>query len=151
LAKAKGNALALLTASHGAHFDVLKQVLEDVTDSTDDPIDQLTGQLTQVTNLLFGMTFIASSLVEKVAELSEEDREAVLEAAMADEPLMVNGSMGQPIPNGLLNEIRATYQLISQTLARLKVESSEPSGVLGLVGGNRQRAAANRRWRGPGA
>jgi hypothetical protein len=79
------------------------------------------------------------------------DRVAQLEAAMADEPLMVKGSMGQPIPNGLLNEIRATYQLISQTLARLKVESSEPSGVLGLVGGNRQRAAANRRWRGPGA
>ena len=80
LAKAKGNALALLTARHGAHFDVLKQVLEDVTDSTDDPIDQLTGQLIQVTNLLFDMTFIASSLVEKVAELSEENREAVLEA-----------------------------------------------------------------------
>jgi hypothetical protein len=80
-AKDKGNALALLTASyHGAQFDVLRRVLEDVTDSTGDPIDQLTGQLTQVTNLLISMTFIAAALADKVAELSEEDREAVLEA-----------------------------------------------------------------------
>ena len=75
------NALALLTASyHDATWDVLKQVLDDVKDSTGDPIDQLTGQLIQVTNLLISMTFIAANLADKVAELSEEDREAVLEA-----------------------------------------------------------------------
>jgi hypothetical protein len=79
-AKAKANALALLSADRGAQWDVLKQVLEDVKDSTADPIDQLTGQLTQVTNLLMSMTFIAASLVGKVAELSEEDPEAVLKA-----------------------------------------------------------------------
>jgi len=79
-AKSNANALALLTANRGAQWDVVKRVLEEVADSTDDPIHQLNGQLTQVTNLLFSMTFIASSLAEKVAELSEEDREAVLEA-----------------------------------------------------------------------
>ena len=79
------------------------------------------------------------------------DRVTQLEAAMAEEPLMVKGSMGQPVPNGLLNEIRAHHQLISQTLARIDTQPKEPAGVLGIVGGNRQRAAANLRWRGPGA
>ena len=73
-ARAKERACASDRQYRCAHFDVLKQVLEDVTDSTGDPIDQLTGELTEVTSLLFGMTFIASSLVEKVAELSGEAR-----------------------------------------------------------------------------
>jgi hypothetical protein len=70
---------------------------------------------------------------------------------MADQPLMVKGSMGQPVPNGLLSEIRSHHQLVAQLLARIKTDLPEESGVLGMVGGNRQRAAANWRWRGPGA
>lgn len=79
------------------------------------------------------------------------DRVAQLEAAIADEDLVVKGYSGQPVAHPLLTEIRQHYLLISQTLARLKVDVPEPTGVLGVVGANRQRAAANRRWRGPGA
>ena len=76
---AKRTALAILTAEDGAKFEVLRRVLEDVADSTDDPIDQLTGQLTKVTNVLLSMTFIAAALAGKVAELSEADYEDVIE------------------------------------------------------------------------
>ena len=79
------------------------------------------------------------------------DRLAVLEAVMADAPLTTKGSMGQLVAHPLLNEIRAHHQLISQTLARIDTQPKESAGLLGVVGGNRQRAAANRRWRGPGA
>jgi len=79
------------------------------------------------------------------------DRLAILEAAMADQPPTTTGSTGQLVAHPLLNEIRAHHQLISQTLARIDTQPKEPAGVLGIVGGNRQRAAANRRWRGPGA
>jgi hypothetical protein len=70
---------------------------------------------------------------------------------MADQPLLVRGSMGQPVPNGLLNEIRAHHSLIAQLLARLKVDVAEPTGVLGVVGANKARGAADRRWRPGGA
>ncbi|OHV03888.1 hypothetical protein [Mycobacterium talmoniae] len=80
------------------------------------------------------------------------DRVVALEAAMADAELVVKGYNGQPVAHPLLTEIRQHHLLICQTLARLKVDTAEPAaGVLGVVGGSRQRAAANRRWRGPGA
>jgi hypothetical protein len=37
--------------------------------------------------------------------------------------------------------------LISQTLARLKVDVPEEPGVLGVAGVNKARSAANARWR----
>ena len=76
------------------------------------------------------------------------DRAATLEAALADAPLMVKGSMGQDVSNPLMAEWRSHSQLAAQLLARLKLDSAEESGALQMVGGNRQRAAANRRWRG---
>jgi hypothetical protein len=81
------------------------------------------------------------------------DRVAQLEAAMAGDDMVVKGYSGQPVAHPLLTEIRQHHLLISQTLARLKVDVPEPSsGALSVVvGGNRQRTAANRRWRGAGA
>jgi hypothetical protein len=75
------------------------------------------------------------------------DQLAILETEMANQPLLVKGSMGQPVPNGLLAEIRSHHHLIAQLLARLKVDVPEASGVLGVVGANKARGAANARWR----
>jgi hypothetical protein len=75
------------------------------------------------------------------------DQLAVLEAEMANQPLLVKGSMGQPVPNGLLAEIRSHHHLIAQLLARLKVDVPEQSGLLGIVGANPARRAADARWR----
>jgi len=75
------------------------------------------------------------------------DQLAILEAEMVNQPLLVRGSMGQPVPNGLLGEIRSHHHLIAQLLARLKVDVPEASGVLGIVGANKARGAANARWR----
>jgi hypothetical protein len=88
--------------------------------------------------------------LQSAAQLA--DRVAQLEAAMASDDMVVKGYNGQPVAHPLLTEIRQHHLLISQTLARLKVDAAEPSpGVIGVVGGSRQRAAANRRWRGAGA
>ncbi len=60
---------------------------------------------------------------------SLEDRAAELEAAFADDPrYLVKGSMGQPVTNGLLSEIRQTRQAIVQALARIKVQADESTG-----------------------
>jgi hypothetical protein len=45
-----------------------------------------------------------------------------------------------------VSELRQVYLAINTTLSRLKVEESE-SGVLGIVGANKARGAANARWR----
>jgi hypothetical protein len=60
----------------------------------------------------------------------------------------VKGYNGQPVGHPLLTEIRQHHLLISQTLARLKVDIPEDAGVLGVSGFNKARAAANKRWRG---
>jgi hypothetical protein len=75
------------------------------------------------------------------------DRAAELEDALArDGRLLVKGSMGQEVGHPLLTELRQVYLAVSQTLGRLKVEEPE-SGVLGVVGANKARGAANARWR----
>ena len=76
------------------------------------------------------------------------DRAAVLEVELVDAPLMVKGSTGQMVSNPLMAEWRSHNQLAAQLLARLKLDTDEAAGGLQLIGGNRQRAAANRRWRG---
>ena len=76
------------------------------------------------------------------------DRAATLEAALADAPLLVKGSMGQQVSTPLRAEWRSHSQLAAQLLARLKLDTAEESGGLQIIGANRQRAAAHRRWRG---
>jgi hypothetical protein len=48
----------------------------------------------------------------------------------------------------LVTEIRQHHLLISQTLARLKVDLPDEPGLLGVPGVNKARSAANKRWRG---
>ena len=79
------------------------------------------------------------------------DRLADLDAAMEGADLVVPGYNSQPVAHPLLTEIRQHHLLISQTLARLKIDVPEDAGLLGAVGVNKQRGAANRRWRGSGA
>jgi hypothetical protein len=79
------------------------------------------------------------------------DRAAELEDALArDGRLLVKGSMGQDVSHPLLAEVRQLHMAINQTLARLKTEPPEASGLLGIVGANPARRAANARWR-PGS
>jgi hypothetical protein len=60
--------------------------------------------------------------------------------------------MGQLVPNGMLAEIRQYNMLISQTLARIKIDfDSAANADLIIYRPNPQRAGANKRWRGAGA
>jgi hypothetical protein len=81
------------------------------------------------------------------------DQLAVIEAAMTEQPLWVTGSMGQLVPNGMLAEIRQYNMLISQTLARIKIDfdSAANADLIKINRPNPQRAGANKRWRGAGA
>jgi hypothetical protein len=65
----------------------------------------------------------------------------------------VTGSMGQLVPNGMLTEIRQYNMLISQTLARIKIDfdSAANADLIKINRPNPQRAGANKRWRGAGA
>jgi hypothetical protein len=72
---------------------------------------------------------------------------AELEAAIDGADMIVPGYNGQPVAHPLLTEIRQHHLLISQTLARLKVDVPEEPGVLGVAGVNKARSAANARWR----
>jgi hypothetical protein len=76
------------------------------------------------------------------------DRIAELEAAIDGADMVVPGYNGQPVAHPLLTEIRQHHLLVSQLLARLKLDVPEDAGVLGAAGVNKARAAANKRWRG---
>jgi hypothetical protein len=80
------------------------------------------------------------------------DRLEWIEAAMDTEPAVTVGYNKQPVANPLLTEIRQFHALISLTLRRIRLDAPEDAGgVLGVVGVNKARGAANRRWRGTGA
>src|ERR1700758_5618606 len=75
------------------------------------------------------------------------DRLAAIEAAMEGGPMIVPGYNGQPVAQPLLTEARQYHLLISQTLARLKLDVPDDAGVFGVAGANKARTAANARWR----
>jgi hypothetical protein len=60
--------------------------------------------------------------------------------------LVIPGSREQWVANPLLTEIRLHRQLVSQTLARLKFPTEEPSAVP-VVRVNQHRDAGQKRWR----
>jgi hypothetical protein len=74
---------------------------------------------------------------------------------MTEQPLCVTGSMGPLVPNGMLAEIRQYNMLISQTLARIKIDFDSAAGanadLIKINRPNPQRAGANKRCRGAGA
>jgi hypothetical protein len=68
----------------------------------------------------------------------------------------VRGSQGQPVPNGMLGEIRSHHHLIAQLLARIKVDLSDADAganadLIRINRPNPQRAGALKRWHGAGA
>jgi hypothetical protein len=84
------------------------------------------------------------------------DQLAVLKAAMAEQPLWVKGSMGQLVPNGMLQEIRQYNALINLTLSRIRLDLSDAdagadSDLIRINRPNPQRAGALKRWHGAGA
>ena len=76
------------------------------------------------------------------------DRVAALDAAIDRAEMVVPGYNGQPVAHPLLTEIRQHHLLISQTLARLKVDIPDEPGLLSVAGVNKARGASNKRWRG---
>jgi len=80
------------------------------------------------------------------------DTIADLQDRLAGQDRLIPGSKEQWVINPLITEIRLHRQLLSQTLARLKLpEQKEDAGGLNIVGANPHRAGANKRWRGAGA
>lgn len=70
---------------------------------------------------------------------------AALEVAMADEPLVTKGSMGQAREHPLLSEARQQRAQLNRTLAQLKLpDLVDPSMQGPRI--NTQRAAAQSRW-----
>jgi hypothetical protein len=81
------------------------------------------------------------------------DRVVQLEAIMDEQDPITVGYKGQPVVNGLLNEIRQTHTLIAQLLARLDLSTDEEDGAAGISVSSpalrsvKARDAAMKRWR----
>src|SRR4051794_27925215 len=82
------------------------------------------------------------------------DRVTQLEKIMDDESPISEGYKGQPVVNGLLNEIRQHHQLIGLLLARLDLTDGEegaPASTITISSPGmrsvKARDAANKRWR----
>ena len=82
-----------------------------------------------------------AALLEEACRTAEELER--LSAALTGEPMLVEGSNGQPRPNPLLEEIRRHRTLLEKLLARLRpAEDSAPATVSELAS-----HAAAARWR----
>lgn len=69
-----------------------------------------------------------------------------LESAMSKEELVVRGSMGQPVANGLLGELRAHRSILKGLLAQLKLPDEPGAGRISAS--TQARNAAQARWAG---
>ena len=77
-----------------------------------------------------------------------------LERALRKAPLQVDGSMGQPVSNPLIQEIRQHRNTLAGLLAKLKLadtgagedEAPQAGDVVSATRSTAARAAANARW-----
>ncbi|MCK9496956.1 MAG: hypothetical protein M0R75_15900 [Dehalococcoidia bacterium] len=71
-----------------------------------------------------------------------------LETALADAPLTVNGSMGQPVANPLVQEVRQHRNTLKSLLSSLKLPDDDATAApnAGEVLSTGARAAAAARW-----
>lgn len=84
------------------------------------------------------------ALVEQMARTLDDL--AAMRAALAKGDLVVIGSKGQPVPNGLLAEIRGATALLVRLAAQLGLPDED--GKAGATPASRKAArAANERWR----
>jgi hypothetical protein len=84
-------------------------------------------------------------VVRKAAEL--EDTAAALAEALEAESLMVEGSRGQRVVNGLVAELRLTRDTIGRLLGKIRVVADEaPSAGRKMTRSESGRVAASARW-----
>ncbi len=69
---------------------------------------------------------------------------AELEVGMADQPLLVKGSMGQNVINPLLSEQRTTRSAVAKLLGQLKLPDDPTAATTSTP--NQHRSAAQTRW-----
>lgn len=86
-----------------------------------------------------------AAILEKACRAS--DRIVVLDEELSASTVMVSGSMGQPVVNPLVAEIRAHEALVASLLFRLKLPDDPAEGAGGEGQRSTQaRAAAQSRW-----
>lgn len=73
------------------------------------------------------------------------DRIAVMEGELEGSTFMVKGSMGQPVVNPLVGEIRAHEAQVQRLLSSLKLPD-DPAGAAEKPRSTQARAAAQSRW-----
>lgn len=70
-----------------------------------------------------------------------------LEREVAKAPLTVAGSMGQPVPNPLIAEVRQQRAILAQLLRRLDLpDEPEAEQAKGMAKSTKARQAARARW-----
>lgn len=83
---------------------------------------------------------------------AEADQLARIESALADAPLEVRGSQGQPVPNGLLGEATRCRTTIAGLLARIGLDdpatAAKPGRPVGAAASLAARRAALTRHHG---
>lgn len=103
------------------------------------------GRLWREVTAKYELRVDEAAVLEKACRAS--DRIGVLEEALSASMVMVKGSMGQPVVNPLVAEIRKHESLVASLLARLRLPDEPAEGASGEGSRSTQaRAAAQSRW-----
>lgn len=84
-----------------------------------------------------------ASLAQAASTVDELER---LQAALANAPLTVSGSKGQPRPNPLLDEVRRHREVLARLLARIEVPDDDAEAEQDRKASSHRQASALRRW-----
>lgn len=69
-----------------------------------------------------------------------------MDRELAKQPIMITGSMGQPVPHPLLAEVRQHRSALAVLLGKLKLPDDPVQGDGAGAAPNQARSAANSRW-----
>jgi hypothetical protein len=84
-----------------------------------------------------------AALAQAASTVDELER---LQAALANAPLTVSGSKGQPRPNPLLDEVRRHREVLARLLARIEVPDDDAEAEQDRKASSNRQASALRRW-----